>query len=92
MTCSSSNCDIDSGDDAATNIYLHAGKRRINTQDVRLVGELVDKAPLSLPSHYLEFQTGALAYTVASTCLYARPHSDTKDVDIGMLETVRSKP
>jgi len=138
--------------DAATNTYLHAGKQRINTQDVRLVGELADKAdvviceascadqidswdfdnfltpikvaitpfgrtgpkrnwhatphvllamggythlmgdedkaPLSLPGHYLEFQTGALAYTVANACLYARPHRDTKDVDIGMLETV----
>ncbi len=44
-----------------------------------------DKAPLNLPGHYLEFQTGALAYAAANACrLAGKPDV----VDIGMLETL----
>ena len=43
------------------------------------------RAPLSLPGHYAEFQSGALAYTAANACRLAN-HSNT--IDIGMLEVV----
>ena len=46
-----------------------------------------DKAPLSLPGHYLEFQTGALAYTAALASYYA-DHGEV--IDIGMFETLMS--
>ena len=136
-------------------IYLHAGKRRVATQDVGLIGELAaasdvvivdapsadalaalgfdrwrapvkasvtpfgatgpkrnwratpsvllamggytyimgdeDRAPLSLPGHYLEFQAGGLAYAATSACLYRRmnePEREPERIDIGMFETV----
>lgn len=51
-----------------------------------LIGD-PDRAPLSLPGHYLEFQTAAIAYAAAAACL----HADVSDViDISMLETVLS--
>ncbi len=43
------------------------------------------RAPLTLPGHYVEFQTGALAYTSANACRLAR---ESNDIDIGMLEVV----
>jgi crotonobetainyl-CoA:carnitine CoA-transferase CaiB-like acyl-CoA transferase len=46
-----------------------------------------DRAPLNLPGHYLEFQTGTLAYAAANACRLA----DKEDViDIGMYETLMS--
>ena len=51
-----------------------------------LIGD-AEQAPLSLPGHYVEFQTGALAHAAANACLLA----GTRDnVDISMLETVMS--
>jgi crotonobetainyl-CoA:carnitine CoA-transferase CaiB-like acyl-CoA transferase len=45
------------------------------------------RAPLTLPGHYLEFQTAAIAYSAAAACL----HANLSDViDISMLETVLS--
>ncbi len=41
------------------------------------------RAPLSLPGHYLEFQTGQFAYTAANACRLAR---ESNDVDISLLE------
>lgn len=46
-----------------------------------------DKAPLSLPGHYVEFQTAALGYTAANACRLA---SQSKDIDVSMLETLMS--
>jgi crotonobetainyl-CoA:carnitine CoA-transferase CaiB-like acyl-CoA transferase len=45
------------------------------------------QAPLSLPGHYLEFQTGQYAFIAANTCRLAR---EAATVDIGMLETLLS--
>ena len=46
-----------------------------------------DRAPLSLPGHYLEFQTGALAYGVSQALHF----SNKEDViDLGMLEVLAS--
>jgi formyl-CoA transferase len=51
-----------------------------------LIGD-PDRAPLSLPGHYVEFQTAAIAYSATAACL----HADCSDViDISMLETVLS--
>ena len=51
-----------------------------------LIGD-PDRAPLTLPGHYLEFQTAAIAYAAAVACM----HADLSDViDISMLETVLS--
>ena len=43
------------------------------------------RAPLTLPGHYVEFQSGGLAYTAANACRLA---GEANSVDIGMLETV----
>jgi len=44
-----------------------------------------DRAPLSLPGHYLEFQCGQFAYTAANACRLA---GERNQVDISMLECV----
>jgi crotonobetainyl-CoA:carnitine CoA-transferase CaiB-like acyl-CoA transferase len=136
---------------AASDLYLHAGKRRIATADATLIAELADKAhiviaeaatadaleglgfdewqapvkvaitpfgrtgpkrnwhatahvllamggytllmgdpdraPLSLPGHYLEFQAGQYAYVAANACRIA---NEARSIDIGMLETLMS--
>lgn len=133
----------------ALDLYLHPGKRRIQTRRRELIGELAGRAdvviaeaptadgidalgfddwaapvkvaltpfgrtgpkrnwqaapnlllamgghsnlmgdqgrePLTLPGHYVEFQTGGLAYTAANACRLAG-RSDR--IDIGMLEVV----
>ncbi len=49
-----------------------------------LMGD-ADRAPLSLPGHYLEFQSGALAFTAANAARFA---GADKVVDLSMLETL----
>ena len=49
-----------------------------------LMGD-ADKAPLSLPGHYVEFQSGGFAFAAANACRLA---NETNSVDIGMLEVV----
>ena len=135
--------------DEAMNLYLHAGKRRIRTEDPGLIAELAsradvvlaetataddlealgfdhwrapvkaaitpfgrtgpkrnwqasanvllamggytyimgdpDRAPLTIPGHYPEFQSGAFAYAAANACRLAR---ERNVIDIGMLEVV----
>ena len=44
-----------------------------------------DRAPLSLPGHYVEFQSGGLAFTAANACRLA---GQGNTIDVGMLETV----
>ena len=44
-----------------------------------------DKAPLSLPGHYVEFQSGGFAFAAANACRFA---NEANSVDIGMLEVV----
>ena len=44
-----------------------------------------DRAPLSLPGHYVEFQSGTFAFTAANACRLAE---ERNTVDIGMLEVV----
>ena len=44
-----------------------------------------DRAPLSLPGHYVEFQSGTFAFTAANACRLAR---NANTIDIGMLEVV----
>ncbi len=51
-----------------------------------LMGD-ADKAPLNLPGHYVEFQTGTLAFASANACRYA---DVTNVVDLSMLETLMS--
>jgi len=51
-----------------------------------LMGD-AQRTPLSLPGHYLEFQTGALAYTAANAAQLA---GLSEAIDIGMLETLMS--
>ena len=51
-----------------------------------LMGD-ADKAPLSLPGHYLEFQAGTLAYSAAQAAIYAER---SEQIDIGMYETLMS--
>ena len=46
-----------------------------------------DRAPLTLPGHYLEFQAGTLAFAAANA---ARLAGKTDLIDIGMLETLMS--
>ncbi|XOV82221.1 MAG: CoA transferase [bacterium] len=46
-----------------------------------------DRAPLSLPGHYLEFQTGAVAFTAASAARWAE---QAGSIDIGQFETLLS--
>lgn len=43
------------------------------------------RAPLTLPGHYLEFQTAALGYTAINACRLA---GHNKAIDIAMLETL----
>ncbi len=51
-----------------------------------LIGD-PERAPLTLPGHYVEFQSGALAFTAANACRLA----NTEDViDLSMFETVMS--
>ena len=133
----------------AMNLYLHAGKRRLQTTDPGLIAELaaradvvvaeaadadaVDalgiddwrtpvkvaitpfgrsgpkrnwqatphvllamggytnlmgdqgRAPLSLPGHYVEFQSGGFAFAAANAC---RLGDEGNSIDIGMLEVV----
>jgi crotonobetainyl-CoA:carnitine CoA-transferase CaiB-like acyl-CoA transferase len=45
------------------------------------------RTPLTLPGHYLEFQTGAVGYSAAMAAGYAKRSAV---VDIGMLETLMS--
>lgn len=135
--------------EAALGLYLHAGKRRIQTEDRNLIGELADRAdiviadaptaqgltnfgfddwgapvkaaitpfgltgpkrnwratestilamggytylmgdsdraPLTLPGHYAEFQGGGLAYLAANA---SRLAGEEKVIDIGMFESV----
>jgi len=49
-----------------------------------LMGD-ADRAPLNLPGHYVEFQTGALAYASANACRLA---GEPNVVDLSMLETL----
>ena len=44
-----------------------------------------ERAPLSLPGHYVEFQSGGLAFTAANACRLA---GQRNTIDVGMLETV----
>ena len=46
-----------------------------------------ERAPLTLPGHYVDFQSGCYAYTAASACLLGN-RADT--IDIGMLEVIMS--
>ncbi len=135
--------------DAAMELYLHAGKRRVRTANQALIADLAAKAdvvvaeagtsaalddlgiddwaapvkaaitpfgrtgpkrdwqatsntllamggytyimgdpgraPLTLPGHYLEFQSGALAYTAANA---ARLAGEPSSIDIAMLDTL----
>ncbi len=43
------------------------------------------RAPLTLPGHYVEFQSGALAFAAANACRLA---GENNAIDIGMLEVV----
>ena len=134
---------------SALDAYLHAGKRRMQTDDPTIIGELAaradvvvaeaptaqgladlgfddwrapvkaaitpfgrtgpkrnwsatpatllamggytylmgdpDRAPLTLPGHYAEFQSGGLAYLAANA---SRLAGEENVVDVGMLETV----
>ena len=136
---------------ASMDLYLHANKRRIRTEDPKLIQSLVEKAnvvicedttsngildwgfndwqvpvkvaitpfgltgphrnwsasqntilamggytnlmgdthrePLTLPGHYVDFQTGGYAYTAASACRFA---DQANVIDIGMLEVIMS--
>ena len=50
-----------------------------------------DRAPLTLPGHYLEFQAGALAYAAIGACLFRRNDGVSRAperIDIGMFETL----
>lgn len=49
-----------------------------------LMGD-ADKVPLSLPGHYVEFQTATLGYTAANACRLAK---QTNVVDVSMLESL----
>ena len=51
-----------------------------------LVGD-PGRAPLTLPGHYVDFQTGALGFTAANACLLAQ---QSDNIDLSMLETVMS--
>lgn len=46
-----------------------------------------DRAPLTLPGHFVDFQTGGYAYTAASACRFA---DQANVIDVGMLETIMS--
>ncbi|MEM7079666.1 MAG: CoA transferase [Pseudomonadota bacterium] len=49
-----------------------------------------DRAPLSLPGHYLDFQVGALAYAAAMAVLSGEDAPAGNTADIGKLETLMS--
>lgn len=51
-----------------------------------LMGD-ADAAPLTLPGHYVDFQSGGYAYTAASACLFDESQAT---IDIGMLEVIMS--
>ncbi len=136
---------------AASDLYLHAGKRRLQTTDRELISDLAneadvvvaeadaadgidalgfdewqtkvkvaitpfgrtgpkrnwqasphvllamggytylmgdpDRAPLSLPGYYVEFQAGQYAYNAANACRFA---GEANAIDVSMLETVMS--
>ncbi len=136
---------------AASDLYLHAGKRRLQTTDRELIRDLAneadvvvaeagtadgidalgfdewqtkvkvaitpfgrtgpkrnwqasphvllamggytylmgdpDRAPLSLPGYYVEFQAGQYAYNAANACRFA---GEANAIDVSMLETVMS--
>ncbi|MXW54376.1 MAG: hypothetical protein F4X44_03620 [Gammaproteobacteria bacterium] len=44
-----------------------------------------DRAPLTLPGHFVEFQSGGFAYAASLACALA---DETNSIDIGMLEVV----
>ncbi len=46
-----------------------------------------DREPLTMPGHYVDFQSGGYAYTAACACLLGE-RQDT--IDIGMLEVIMS--
>jgi len=133
----------------ALDVYLHAGKRRVQTDDLKIIGELAnradvvvaetptaqglrdlgfddwrapikaaitpfgrtgpkrnwsatpgtllamggytylmgdeDRAPLTLPGHYAEFQSGGFAYTAANA---SRLAGEENVIDVGMFESV----
>lgn len=46
-----------------------------------------DRAPLTLPGHFVEFQSGGFAYAAALACGLS---GETNSIDIGMLEVVMS--
>lgn len=46
-----------------------------------------EREPLTLPGHYVDFQSGGYAYTAASACLLANWR---ETIDIGMLEVIMS--
>lgn len=46
-----------------------------------------DRPPLTLPGHYVEYQSGQHAYIAASSCLYA---GIAESIDVSMLEVVLS--
>ena len=50
-------------------------------------------APLTLPGHYTEYQSGQYGYIAAAACLHAIDRSDAsarRSIDISMLETLMS--
>ncbi len=49
-----------------------------------LMGD-ADRSPLSLPGHYVEFQTAAMGYAAANACRLAR---QSNEIDVSMLETL----
>lgn len=63
---------------ASTNVLLGMGGYTY------IIGD-PDRAPLTLPGHYPEFQSGAFAYAAANACRLAR---ERNVIDIGMLEVV----
>ena len=65
---------------AAPNVLLAMGGY------TNLMGD-ADRAPLTLPGHYVEFQSGGFAYTAANACRLA---DEANAIDIGMLEVVMS--
>ena len=65
---------------ATPNVILAAGGY------TNLVGD-ADKAPLTVPGHYLEFQTGALAYAGANANRFA---GQINSLDLSMLESLMS--
>jgi formyl-CoA transferase len=46
-----------------------------------------DREPLTLPGHYVDFQSGQFAYTIANACRLAR---EENVIDVSMLEVVMS--